>query len=1343
MFRFFRRFKRQIVTALSALMVLQCGIHGATFGDKTSENADIEVTRVSLVSAIREALDKADTVDTSEFLFTGDYVEEYEELFGLSEDVVLYPLSLKGIEKATNSDIAAANFSAYLKVNYSDSDETEIGTVTGNEQIIFLFKNKKNKTKRISADLLGTKKIVSIPGKQSDLSVEDEENIATFSNANIPIEVINKTATDSNAYYDEEPEDTDDNEISVLQPVLLNNVVAVALFIQADDIVKAALSEEYSYETKSAVITAYVTPDTFSVPVTMEVREFDSDEENAMTDMLRSKGQLFTGTKSFDIHFLTEDEDEIEPDKPIDISICLKENILPEDVDPESLAVCHITDENSSIMPVTDMETEALSSTEDNGIIERTIERTIEGTIEDENKLQFLPTSIEKDGTSLNVRFTTESFSYFVMSYNGYNNLWAYLYDEDGNQLPGTREDTDEIWANPDNKAKYNPQDFCANWNGGSGSAASNGKWVSFSTLTSLLGDSTTGYTYVNAYTDSAMEESFNWIYFEQVSGYSGSWWVSTLTDKPTAAPSETDGTSRKITADTDGYMKLYIRMRNDTITSPIEDCVEENGYFLAKAPENLPKYATVNYKWYRSDDGENFEEVVRKKAANKTYNIEIDETGSKLYPSRDTSIDVETRRWYKAEVYVDGKLYKEYSKRQVEDYPCIMNGSFETPSVSLIGEWMYDFPNGTNGLYWRTTGDDHQIEIIKESSWAGNAYNCSTASGDGGVQWAELNAEKEGALYQHVLVQPESTLYWHFAHRGRNGTDTMYMVIAPKNKISSSSSTAELVAIAKKIVNGEGEYTEANGYQALKVEDGNTSWAMYEGEYTVLDDVWLLDFFFISASGTTLGNMIDDVSFSTTVPGPVEGCANITAVETVSGLLSDDMANLTMKIWLEDADGNVASDKNGILAERMVTFGAVAEENGDYTKTVTFPNMPDDTEYTLKKALYFNGTAVIPDGYNHLLEAYTVKRNGVLEDKGLGSESTFMTYDEARDKIHVDFVDRFEIENVPVTITKKLVGNAVEDDRDFSFTLSGTLKNGSAFTDEISDEDKSFTLKGGESKTIQIPFGSSITVSEENLSDEHYVTYHEIVPGETEKGNDIIIPEMISEKEIAFTNKRVKTDVAFKKVDENGERLSGATLTLYNGRNLSADKEIGTFTTDGINDWTMTLMNGDYTLVESTAPDGYRIADAIIVHVSESGVVTCEPEGMVKKTGDLSYMVTMTNKKLIGSVILENEINETYEPFGTPSFIYEITSKDGTYKKVIMLTMDALKKNEALDLPAGEYTVKQVSVSRYVPETDTIDFTVTDGKTVKLPFKNTIKQYEKFSHVTQLINRITQFSEN
>ena len=49
----------------------------------------------------------------------------------------------------------------------------------------------------------------------------------------------------------------------------------------------------------------------------------------------------------------------------------------------------------------------------------------------------------------------------------------------------------------------------------------------------------------------------------------------------------------------------------------------------------------------------------------------------------------------------------------------------------------------------------------------------------DGG-QFAELNCQAYGALYQDVLTVPGATLNWSLAHAGRDGTDTMALLIAP-----------------------------------------------------------------------------------------------------------------------------------------------------------------------------------------------------------------------------------------------------------------------------------------------------------------------------------------------------------------------------------------------------------------------------------------------------------------------------------------------------------------------------------------------------------------------------------
>ena len=51
----------------------------------------------------------------------------------------------------------------------------------------------------------------------------------------------------------------------------------------------------------------------------------------------------------------------------------------------------------------------------------------------------------------------------------------------------------------------------------------------------------------------------------------------------------------------------------------------------------------------------------------------------------------------------------------------------------------------------------------------------------------AELNAEEESTLCQYVKTTPSSVYEWGLNHGARNGTDTMALVIGPKQDVNPS----------------------------------------------------------------------------------------------------------------------------------------------------------------------------------------------------------------------------------------------------------------------------------------------------------------------------------------------------------------------------------------------------------------------------------------------------------------------------------------------------------------------------------------------------------------------------
>ena len=84
-------------------------------------------------------------------------------------------------------------------------------------------------------------------------------------------------------------------------------------------------------------------------------------------------------------------------------------------------------------------------------------------------------------------------------------------------------------------------------------------------------------------------------------------------------------------------------------------------------------------------------------------------------------------------------------------------NGGFETPLV----------PAGDYGVFpasqvppWQTTDGTGQIEI-----WSSGFGGVPAGEGN---QFAELNANTAGTLYQDVVSAPGATMSWTLLHRGR-----------------------------------------------------------------------------------------------------------------------------------------------------------------------------------------------------------------------------------------------------------------------------------------------------------------------------------------------------------------------------------------------------------------------------------------------------------------------------------------------------------------------------------------------------------------------------------------------
>ncbi len=116
-----------------------------------------------------------------------------------------------------------------------------------------------------------------------------------------------------------------------------------------------------------------------------------------------------------------------------------------------------------------------------------------------------------------------------------------------------------------------------------------------------------------------------------------------------------------------------------------------------------------------------------------------------------------------------------------------LLNGSFEE-GQTFTGNYLQ--PNQSAVPSWNTTAFQGKIELFRKNT--GTYINGVTLEPKDGTYAAELNADEESTLYQNVKTTPSSVYKWGLDHGGRNGTDTMALVIGPKQSVDPSKPSKE-----------------------------------------------------------------------------------------------------------------------------------------------------------------------------------------------------------------------------------------------------------------------------------------------------------------------------------------------------------------------------------------------------------------------------------------------------------------------------------------------------------------------------------------------------------------------
>ena len=122
------------------------------------------------------------------------------------------------------------------------------------------------------------------------------------------------------------------------------------------------------------------------------------------------------------------------------------------------------------------------------------------------------------------------------------------------------------------------------------------------------------------------------------------------------------------------------------------------------------------------------------------------------------------------------------YAAENSTDNRKLQNGSFEEGQT-----WTSTYLQLDQSAVpaWNTTAFQGKIELFRENRTT--YISGVTLKPTDGSYAAELNADEESTLYQNVKTSPSSVYEWGLDHGARNGTDTMALVIGPKQNVDPS----------------------------------------------------------------------------------------------------------------------------------------------------------------------------------------------------------------------------------------------------------------------------------------------------------------------------------------------------------------------------------------------------------------------------------------------------------------------------------------------------------------------------------------------------------------------------
>lgn len=405
----------------------------------------------------------------------------------------------------------------------------------------------------------------------------------------------------------------------------------------------------------------------------------------------------------------------------------------------------------------------------------------------------------------------------------------------------------------------------------------------------------------------------------------------------------------------------------------------EDNGKLTTSYTGGTEAYGFV---WYRSINGGEYtaqEPTEYTSNTGKKLGYDIKTDGSELYIAlnggalgyknngqENTSVKYQVKVFKKSDIGNNGLPTAEATvvatsrEYVVTSYYEVRNGGFETPSMEdstssnqqytnddyrkLSGVWQ-STGKGSNGtsieiVNTRAVGTDGKADFRTDYAWNGTAVAAE------GKQFAELNCDAEGALYQDVLTTPGETLNYKFAHRARGSYpsstkeyDSMYVLIM-STKLAQGITTHSQV---RNVINNLAAYP---GATVTKYTSDDQQWSRYAGTYNVPEgsDQYSTRFFFVSGDSTevasrinTVGNFLDDIALTREKLTSVEGTATVTLEKAIIGLKYSEACDLAEKLSFKVGKNHTI---NG--ADLTWQWSGAADSYGTYTGSIVI-SIPQD----------------------------------------------------------------------------------------------------------------------------------------------------------------------------------------------------------------------------------------------------------------------------------------------------------------------------------------------------------------------------------------------------------------